>query len=213
MTSGLAWDEVYDLDTPVTRMLFTHPDMGAYVASQDLVHPPGQFLQYSTGSTTLLCSILAPKGGGADFPRRELFAPLGLESAILEPDATGTPVCGSYSGRLHATGRRSASSRSTTESGMASDCSRRAGWRSRSSPCRRRTEIPMATARGGGPIGRARHSAESPLPADAFFAEGHDGQRIIIVPSERLVLVRMGFTAGGKDRAFTLAAEVIAALR
>ncbi len=27
MTSGLAWDETYDLGTPITKMLYTEPDM------------------------------------------------------------------------------------------------------------------------------------------------------------------------------------------
>lgn len=97
MTSGLAWDETYDLGTPITQMLYAEPDMGDYVASQPAAHEPGTYQQYSSGSTTLLCAILNEKTGtGADLPRRELFAPLGLSSAVLEPDAAGTPVCSSY---------------------------------------------------------------------------------------------------------------------
>ena len=67
MTSGLAWDETYALDTPITRMLYLEHDMGAYVASQGLAHDPGTHPQYSSGSTTLLCSMLAD----AHRPRRE----------------------------------------------------------------------------------------------------------------------------------------------
>ncbi|HSN44463.1 MAG TPA: hypothetical protein VLR88_10460, partial [Propionibacteriaceae bacterium] len=34
------------------------------------------------------------------------------------------------------------------------------------------------------------------LPADAYWAAGHDGQRLYVVPSARLVVVRLGFTQG-----------------
>ena len=32
------------------------------------------------------------------------------------------------------------------------------------------------------------------LPEDTFYASGHDGQKVLVVPSEDLVVVRMGFT-------------------
>ena len=32
------------------------------------------------------------------------------------------------------------------------------------------------------------------LPADAYWMSGHDGQRVYVVPSQRLVVVRMGFS-------------------
>src|SRR5690606_2248968 len=93
MTSGLEWDETYDLGTPITRMLYLEPDMGDYVASLPLAHAPGTVQQYSSGSTTLLCDVLTERTGiGADLPRRELLGPLGLSSAVFEPDASGTPV-------------------------------------------------------------------------------------------------------------------------
>ena len=97
MRSGLAWDETYDLGTTITAMLYDQPDMASFVASQPLAHPVGSTQQYSSGSTNLLCSVLRERTGqGADLPRAELLAPLGLASAVWEADATGTPVCSSY---------------------------------------------------------------------------------------------------------------------
>lgn len=211
MTSGLAWDETYSLGTPITKMLYRERDMGAYVASQPLAHAPGSYQQYSTGSPTLLCAILAPKHGGADFPRRELFAPLGLSSAVLEPDAVGSPVCGSY---MWATPRDWAAVGQFALAGGVWNGRRLLpeGWIAEST---RAIEVKSedegyatgwwANRKPDGTL------AEPKLPADAYFAEGHDGQWLIVVPSKQLVVARLGFTPDTDvdDRAVTLAADLI----
>jgi CubicO group peptidase (beta-lactamase class C family) len=52
------------------------------------------------------------------------------------------------------------------------------------------------------------------LPEDTFYASGHDGQRLLIVPSEDLVVVRLGFTpeADAGDSIVALVEEAIVAL-
>jgi hypothetical protein len=53
------------------------------------------------------------------------------------------------------------------------------------------------------------------VPKDAFFARGYLGQFIVIIPSENLVVVRMGVdtkTAGGIEEVGELVHDVIAAL-
>ena len=50
-------------------------------------------------------------------------------------------------------------------------------------------------------------------PADAYFAEGHDGQWTIVVPSRRLVVVRLGFTpTRGDSRGLSTAVRLLRAL-
>jgi CubicO group peptidase (beta-lactamase class C family) len=52
------------------------------------------------------------------------------------------------------------------------------------------------------------------LPDDTFYASGHDGQKVLVVPSEGLVVVRMGFTPEIDDdpTVVALVEEAIAAL-
>lgn len=215
MTSGLEWDETYDLGTPITRMLYDEPDMAAYVAKQPAAHEPGAYQQYSSGSTNLLCSVLTEAAGTeADLPRSELFAPLGLSSAVLEPDAAGTPVCSSY---LWATPRDwAAIGQFALQDGVwdgerllpegwieettriveveeTEDPGYAAGWWA--------NELPDGTL------------VDEGLPADAYSAKGHDGQRIVVVPSEDLVVVRLGFSPEAESvREGELTAALIEAL-
>lgn len=215
MTSGLHWDETYSLGTPITKMLYTEPDMGSYAASQKLDHAPGTYLQYSSGSTTLLCSILAANRGGADFPRRTLFAPLGLASAVLEPDAVGNPVCSSY---LWATPRDWAALGQFALADGVWNGTRLlpAGWMENSTLAvvAEKNEDP-GYATGWWANQRADGTLFAPeLPTDTYFAQGHDGQWLVIVPSEKLVVVRLGFTPTELDeRVTSMTAGLVEALR
>lgn len=217
MTSGLSWDETYDLGTPITRMLFMEPDMGSYVASLPVAHAPGAYQQYSSGSTTLLCDVLGEKAGAkADLPRRELLAPLGLSRATWEPDASGTPVCGSY---LWATPREWATIGLFALNDGVWNGRRMLpeGWMARSTTAEpvEQTQEDEGYGAGWWLNTRPDGSPVAPgLPADAYRAVGHDGQRVYVVPSEGLVVVRMGFSPSADDlRTDALVADVIAALR
>jgi CubicO group peptidase (beta-lactamase class C family) len=216
MTSGIEWDETYDLGTTITRMLYLEEDMAAYVASLPLAHEPGTVQEYSSGSTNLLCSVLAERTGlGADLPRQELLGPLGLSSAIFEPDAAGTPACSSY---LWATPRDwAAIGQFALQNGewngeqlLPDD------WmeQSLSVPDVAETDDPgYGMGWSVNPIlgGELRWPE---LPEDTFYASGHDGQKVIVVPSENLVVVRMGFTpeASAEESQVQLVEDAIAAL-
>ncbi len=214
MTSGLDWDETYDLGTPITEMLYRQPDMAAYVASRPSAYAPGTYQQYSSGSTNLLCGVLRQRAGaGAELPRELIFAPLGLASAVLEPDATGTPVCSSY---LWAGPRDwAAIGQFALQDGLWQG--RRllpGGWMRRTT-----TVLPGEGEESGYAAGwwvnRLPNGdlVEPRLPADAYWAAGHDGQRLYVVPSARLVVVRLGFSpevTGDDLRTVQLAADLAA---
>ena len=208
MTSGIEWDEEYDLGTPITTMLFDADNMADYVAGLPIMQDPGNYQQYSSGSTNLLCSVLNERlESGPHMPREQLFAPLGLASAVLEPDASGTPVCSSY---LWATPRDWARiGQFVLDDGVVGgERLLPEGWVEESTTVK---QIPAedpgeyddegagyaaswwTNLRGDGEL------AHESLPRDAFWAQGHDGQRMYVLPSENVVVVRMGFTPVSRD--------------
>lgn len=215
-TSGLEWDETYDLGTPITRMLYLEPDMAEYVAGRPLVHEPGTLQQYSSGNTNLLCSVLVERSGlGADLPRELLLGPLGLTTAVFEPDATGTPVCSSY---LWASARDwAAIGQFVLQDGQwQGERMLPAGWMAASlSP----TDVSETDDPGNGMSWRTNAMLHGELrwpelPEDTYYASGHDGQKLLVVPSEDLVVVRLGFTPDADADASIVAfvEEAIAAL-
>ncbi|MFH1077532.1 MAG: serine hydrolase [Pseudomonadota bacterium] len=103
MSSGLKFGEDYGnpLDD-VTYMLLRVPDMAAYAASKKLEGELGTIWKYSSGTTNIISRIIRAIVGDNeyfDFPRRALFEPMGMDSAV---DASGTYVCASF---MYATAR------------------------------------------------------------------------------------------------------------
>ncbi|MBU2327877.1 MAG: beta-lactamase family protein, partial [Alphaproteobacteria bacterium] len=196
MQSGLRFNENYGDVTDVTRMLYLEPDMGAYVASLPSEAPPGTRFNYSSGETVLISrywmSRFADQAEALAFPRRALFDALGMRSAVLEPDQAGTFVGSSY---LYATARDWARfGLLIAESG---------NWAGR--PLLDPAYVARITEpseRSDGAYTRAQAWQNGPqgadndfgLPEDTVWMLGHDGQSIAVIPSERLVVVRLGLT-------------------
>jgi len=198
MTSGLALDETNSGFDPSSRAIFTAPDMARFAESAALVAPPGTRYHYSSPSTILLARIVRDAvGGRADdvrrFAHRELFGPLGMRHVTLEFDAVGTPVGSTY---MYASARDWARfGQLYADDGVAGG--RRilpAGWVDYSA-------APTAGSRDGyaagfftnrGDAAFARRRVEGGMPPDSFFGSGTQGQRIVIAPAERLVVVRLG---------------------
>lgn len=214
MHSGLAWDETYALGTPITEMLYLQGDMAGFAASQPLDHPIGEYQQYSSGSTNVACSaMLFAAGGDVGLTDSLLFEPLGLASAAWETDETGLPVCSSY---LWAVPRDWAALGQ-----FALDDGVWGGERLLPSDWITQSATDAGTPEGEDePYGLSwwlNQGADGSLrfpevPADAFWMSGHDGQRVYVVPSADLVVVRMGFSPGveAEDlRANDLVAELV----
>jgi len=219
MRSGLAFSEVYsDLGSDVTRMLFAEPDAAGFAASRPLAHPPGTRWQYSSGTTNIL-SLIARRALGdreyAAWPRQALFDPLGMSSAVLEADASGTFVASSF---LFASARDWAKLGLLMERDGVWDGRRLLpeGWvRFLTTPTPQAPNgrygahwwLKISKEFGGDKADAAR------VPADAFHAFGHEGQCLTVIPSRELVVVRLGLSidvAAWNHAAFL--AELLAAL-
>lgn len=195
MTTGLALDETNSGFDPSSQMVYLHDDMAGFAASAMPVAPPGTRWHYSSATTQLLARVIRDAVGGPEqtlaFAWRELFNPLGMRNVTLEFDGSGTLQGSTYmlaSARDWARfgllflndgivgGKRVLHPDWVDYSAAATlDSDYGAGfWTNRS-------EHPNAK-------GRVR----SGIPSDAFFASGDLGQRIVIMPSQHLVVVRLG---------------------
>lgn len=47
------------------------------------------------------------------------------------------------------------------------------------------------------------------LPEDTYFMNGYQGQAVMVIPSEELVIARLGFTPAENHGIFELAAKLI----
>jgi CubicO group peptidase (beta-lactamase class C family) len=219
MTTGLALDETNSGFDPASQMLYLHDDMAGFAVKGRPVAPPGTRWAYSSPSTQLLARIIRDAVGGPEqtltFVWRELFNPLGMRNVVLEVDATGT---------LQGTAYMMASARDWARFGLLylSDgviSGKRIlheDWVDFSAAATLDTDYGAGfwTNRSEHPNARGR--VRLGIPRDAFFASGDLGQRIVIIPSQRLVVVRLGDSVdptGDMRGLGRLVKEVIAAVQ
>jgi len=216
MESGLVFNESYGTVADVTRMLYLDADMTALPASLPLEASPGQRFSYSSGSSVLISKIWMNRIGNVQaalaYPKTALFDPIGMSSAVLEVDARGTFAGSSY---LYATARDWARfGQFLLQDGV---------WNGqRLLPERFMAAMRTPTVASGGKYTQAQAwlaapggdtSAVAGLPEDTFWMEGHDGQSIAIVPSAKLVVVRLGLTPSWlRYKPQMLVKEILAAL-
>ncbi|MBL8748872.1 MAG: serine hydrolase [Planctomycetes bacterium] len=204
MTSGLRWNEDYDdANSDALRMLFASADHAATYAAMPQVARPGEEFLYASGCTNLICRILRSSFASDEayfaFPHDELFVPLGMKSALVETDPSGTFVGSSYGfatardwarfGLLYTTDGTVGGRRILPE-----------GWTTRSA-----TRTTASRGRYGSHVGcNVDPDGDGPaertwpdLPADLLLMSGHEGQYVAVFPTEQIVVVRLGCTKSG----------------
>ena len=203
MTSGLSIAQTGSGFDPAARMLYTERDMAGYAESRPLVRAPGVRWDYSDASTLIVSRIVRDAVGGratdvVEFARRELFDPLGMRTMVIEFDATGTPVG------------------STAVLGSARDWARLgslyahngvvngrrilpAGWAGYSATPTLDTDYGAGFWTNAGDAPAAAGRMRAGMPRDALFASGTMGQRVYVMPTQDVVIVRLGVTQQWPD--------------
>lgn len=193
MRSGLEFVEDYvdDAVSHCLEMLYGEgkDDMAAYTARQALIHAPGEFWNYSSGTTNVICRIIGNEvGGGREgmetFLRDRLFGPVGMHSAIPKFDTAGTFIGSSY---VYATARDFAAfGELYRNDGIAADGTRvlPAGWREHA-----RTFTAHDPQFG---FDYGAHWWMWPEFAGSFACHGYEGQFTLVDPERELVIVHLG---------------------
>ena len=200
MTDGLAFSEQYNPGDDATAMLFTEPSAANYVLQKPLTRQPGSYFSYSSGTANLLSQVYFDNTGATlqtsynDF-MDNLYEPMAFQNAVFEVDASGVFMGSSY---FYASARDWARlGQLMLDDGVIN------GQRLVSSDWIRAATSPNTSANEKAYgylwwLNRGDSQLRWPdLPADAFAAQGNRQQWIMVVPSSDIVIVRLGWTAGG----------------
>jgi CubicO group peptidase (beta-lactamase class C family) len=202
-TSGLAMGSSLNASlastlAPVNEMKYVASDQAGFAESAALESAPGSAWNYHDGNYAILSRLIRDAVGGhaADvlrFARSELFGPLGMRNVTLEFDATGTPEGASQMlapardwarfGLLYLNDGVAGGKRILPE-----------GWVDYSASPTPNGWVGYGAGfwtNRGWSLG-ANYRIEHGWPRDAFLAKGTLGQYVIVIPSERLVIVRLG---------------------
>ncbi len=195
MTTGLALEETNSGFDPSSEMLYLHNDMAGFAVKAAVVAAPGTRWAYSSPTTQLLARIIRDITGGPEqtlaFAWRELFNPLGMRNVTLQFDATGT---------LQGSSSMLASARDWARFGLLYLNDGIIGgrrilhedWVDFSAAATLDTDYGAGFWTNRSEHERAKGRVKMGIPRDAFFAFGDQGQRIVILPSQRMVIVRLG---------------------
>ena len=205
---------------PVNRMKYMERDEAAFAEAAALETAPGSAWNYNDGNYIVLAHLIGNAVGRNPsdvlrFARAELFGPLGMRHVTLEFDGTGTlePATQMLApardwarfGMLYLNGGVVGGQRILPEEWVTYSAS----------------PTPNAFVGYGagfwtnlGDSFGANHRIEHGWPRDAFFAKGTIGQYMIVIPSQRLLIVRFGKTPNwplGADGVSDLVRDVVAA--
>jgi CubicO group peptidase (beta-lactamase class C family) len=199
MTTGLALDETNSGFDASSQMLYLHNDMAGFAVKAPLIAPPGARWAYSSSTTQLLARIIRDAVGGPEqtlaYAWRELFNPLGMRDVTLEFDGAGTLQASTY---MFASARDWARFGLffLNDGALAGKRILHEDWVDFSAAATLDTDYGAGFWTNRSEHQHARARVQLGIPRDAFFASGDLGQRIVIIPSQQMVVVRLGDAAG-----------------
>ena len=210
MSSGLRLrapaDPDYDPSLGYPEHLFTYTgpmDMYHFAATRPVQWPPNTVGRYRN-SDPLIAGYLVKLGAASlgidphEFPQRALFDSIGVRDAILETDVFGNFLVQGYVmmaardwarlGNLYLQDGVWNGTRLLPEGYVDHVRTVAPAWKADGRP------------EYGGGFFWVNGAGKPPLPKDAFWMSGSGGQTTMILPSQELVVVRLGL-AGGADAA------------
>ncbi len=190
MNCGLEWDEDYGSISDATKMLYVDRDMTIAQIHKKAIYKPNEYWYYSSGVSNLLSGILRKQFKSyqeyLDYPYREFIDKIGMNSMLIETDMTGNYVGSSYAW---------ATVRDWGKFGLLylhkgnwnGDQIFEPSWVDY-------VTTPSPTSEGdyGGHFWLNAGGFYPDAPRDMFSANGFQGQRVFIIPSKDLVIVRFG---------------------
>lgn len=210
MQSGLAWEEDYTKISDVTKMLFLDADMTATQAKKKAIAAPTKIWNYSSGTSNLLSGILRKQFNTyqeyLDFPYRVLIDKIGMNSMLIEADMEGNYVGSSYAW---------ATTRDWAKFGIL--YLNKGTWNGAQLFNEKWVDyITTPTEHSDGTYGAHfwlnAHGTYPNVPRDLYSANGFQGQRIYIIPSKDLVIVRMGLAEEPEFDFDTFLNEILSAI-
>lgn len=192
MNSGLEWDEDYGTISDVTKMLFLANDMSKIQLKKPAAFAPNTHWNYSSGTTNLLSEILrrqfATHQDYLDFWYASLIDKIGMHSMLIEPDMAGNFVGSSYGW---------ATARDWAKFGLL--YLHEGNWNGEQlfdKSWAKYVATPTPTSKGdyGGHFWLNAGGKYPDVPKDMYYCGGFQGQKVIIIPSKDLVIVRFGLT-------------------
>ena len=198
MTDGLAFSEEYNPGDDATAMLFDSPSTADYVLAKPAAHQPGTRFNYSSGTANILARLYENALGGpaearADY-EQNIAAVLGFQHAVFETDAAGGFVGSSY---LYASARDWARLGQVmlNEGEINGERLFSADWAAEATKQNTSSNEPAYGYQWWLNAGNKALRWPS-LPSDSFAAMGNRQQLVMVIPSEDVVIVRLGWTAG-----------------
>lgn len=197
MSTGLDWYENYFTISDATVMLMQSDDMLSSVTDNRQVYPAGTYWNYSSGDANLLSGIIRNRLKDDAVYHTSIYTdllhPIGMLNTKVETDASGLYVASSYSyGTVRDWARFGLLF--LNNGNFVGDTIISEEW------------VNFLKTPAGASEGKyagtfwlqepAEENALVDVPTDVFFADGFLGQRIYIIPSKELVVVRMGYGFG-----------------
>ncbi|WP_372794914.1 serine hydrolase domain-containing protein [Lutibacter sp.] len=210
MNSGLEWDEDYNTMSDVTKMLFLNKDMTKTQLEKPLIGEPNNSWNYSSGTSNLLSGYIRNQFKThqeyLDFWYAELIDKIGMNSMLIETDLTGNYIGSSYGW---------ATPRDWAKFGLL--YLHKGNWNGEqllNESWVNYTATPTNGSNGeyGAHFWLNAGGVYPNAPKDIFSCNGYQGQRVFIIPSKEMVIVRMGLTEDSSFNFDAFLKEMISAI-